>query len=132
MIRLIAVVFALAIATSAQAMSPAPLHQADGMVTQIRQNCGAGMRWNEALGRCATTSAAAGPPRSGHRRQLTKKPDRALPCGLPIHPNPMTTQIPQEVHMTIRIVITSSLFLAAMLLLPSSMAHGRSNGRLLE
>jgi len=27
------------------------------MITQVRQNCGAGMRWNEALGRCATTSA---------------------------------------------------------------------------
>ena len=57
MMRLIAVAFALAVATSAQAMSPAPLHQADGMVTQVRQNCGAGMKWNNALGRCATTSA---------------------------------------------------------------------------
>ena len=42
MIRLIAVVFALAVATSAQAMSPAPLHQPDGMITQIREACGAG------------------------------------------------------------------------------------------
>ena len=57
MIRLIAFGFALAVATSAQAMSPAPLHQPDGMITQVRSNCGAGMRWNEALGRCATTSA---------------------------------------------------------------------------
>ena len=56
-LRLIAVASALALATSAQAMSPAPLHQADGMLTQIRSNCGAGMRWNEALGRCATTAA---------------------------------------------------------------------------
>ena len=31
MIRFIAVIFALAIATSAEAMSPAPLHQADGI-----------------------------------------------------------------------------------------------------
>ncbi len=30
---------------------------ADGLITQVRSNCGAGMRWNEALGRCATTSA---------------------------------------------------------------------------
>ena len=59
MIRLIAVAFALAVATSAQAMSPVPLHQADGMITQVRQACGAGMKWNNALGRCATTSAAA-------------------------------------------------------------------------
>ena len=57
MIRFIAVTFALAVATSAQAMSPAPLHQADGMITQVRQACGAGMKWNNALGRCATTSA---------------------------------------------------------------------------
>ena len=42
MIRLIAVAFALAVATSAQAMSPAPLHQPDGMITQVRQACGAG------------------------------------------------------------------------------------------
>ena len=56
-LRLIAVASALAVATSAQAMPPAPLHQADGLITQVRQNCGAGMRWNEALGRCATTSA---------------------------------------------------------------------------
>ena len=57
MIRFIAVAFALAVASSAQAMSPAPLHQPDGMITQVRQNCGAGMKWNNALGRCATTSA---------------------------------------------------------------------------
>ena len=57
MIRLIAVAFALTLATSVQAMSPTPLHQPDGMITQIRENCGAGMKWNNALGRCATTSA---------------------------------------------------------------------------
>ena len=58
MIRLIAVAgFAVAVATSVQAMPLPPLHQPDGMITQVRHNCGAGMRWNEALGRCATTSA---------------------------------------------------------------------------
>ena len=57
-LRLIAfAALALAVTTSADAMSPAPLHQPDGMITQVRSNCGAGMRWNEALGRCATTSA---------------------------------------------------------------------------
>jgi hypothetical protein len=36
MIRFIPVAaFALAFATSAQAMSPAPLHQPDGMTTQV-------------------------------------------------------------------------------------------------
>ena len=43
MIRLISVVFALALVTSAQAMSLAPLHQQDGMLTQVREACGAGM-----------------------------------------------------------------------------------------
>ena len=43
MIRLIAVAtFALAVATSAQAMSPAPLHQPNGLITQVREACGAG------------------------------------------------------------------------------------------
>jgi hypothetical protein len=36
MIRLLAVIFALAVATSAEAMSPAPL-QPDSMITQVRQ-----------------------------------------------------------------------------------------------
>jgi len=43
MIRLLAVAAStLAIATSAHAMSLAPLHQPDGMVTQVREACGAG------------------------------------------------------------------------------------------
>ena len=43
MVRLIAVAaIALAVATSAQAMSPAPRHQADGVITQVRQSCGVG------------------------------------------------------------------------------------------
>ena len=55
MIRLIAVVFALAFATSAQAMSLAPLHLADSIITQVREGCGAGMHMIN--GRCVTTSA---------------------------------------------------------------------------
>ena len=54
-LRLIAVAFALTVTTSAQAMSPAPLHQADGMITQVRHACGAGMHYLN--GRCITTSA---------------------------------------------------------------------------
>jgi hypothetical protein len=43
MIRLIAVAaFSLAVATSAQAMSPVPLHQPDGMITQVAYGCGPG------------------------------------------------------------------------------------------
>ena len=42
MVRLVAVAaIALAAATSALAMSPVPLHQADSMITQVR-NCGPG------------------------------------------------------------------------------------------
>ena len=38
MIRLlISVAFAFAVATSAEAMSPAPLHEPDAMITQIRK-----------------------------------------------------------------------------------------------
>ena len=37
MIRLLAVVFALTVATSAEAMSPTPIYQPNGMITQIRQ-----------------------------------------------------------------------------------------------
>jgi hypothetical protein len=55
MIRLIALVFTLAVATSAQAMSVAPRHQSDNMITQVRQACGAGMHMVN--GRCVTTSA---------------------------------------------------------------------------
>ena len=57
MIRFIAVAFALAVATSAQAMSPAPLHQADGMITQVREACGAGAGMHMVNGACITTSA---------------------------------------------------------------------------
>ena len=36
MIRLVAVAIVLAVATSAQAMSPAPLHQPEGMIMQVQ------------------------------------------------------------------------------------------------
>jgi hypothetical protein len=40
MIRFVAVILALAVTTSAQAMSPAPLQQADGITTQVAFWCG--------------------------------------------------------------------------------------------
>jgi hypothetical protein len=44
MMRLIAVAgFALAVATSAEAMTSAPIHQPDGMMTQVAYACGPGM-----------------------------------------------------------------------------------------
>lgn len=42
MIRFVAVAFALTIATSAQAMPLAPLHQLDGMTTHVAYRCGIG------------------------------------------------------------------------------------------
>jgi hypothetical protein len=42
MIRFIAIIFALTVATSPDAMSPAPLHPSDGMVMQVREACGVG------------------------------------------------------------------------------------------
>lgn len=43
MIRLIAVAgFALSVATSTQAMTPAPIPQPDGMITQVVLACGVG------------------------------------------------------------------------------------------
>ena len=55
MIRLIAVAFALVVATSAQATLLAPLHHPDGMVTQVREACGAGMHMVN--GTCMRTAA---------------------------------------------------------------------------
>ncbi len=55
MIRFIAVAFCLAVATSAQAMSPVPLHQENGTIVQVREACGAGMHMVN--GQCVTTAA---------------------------------------------------------------------------
>src|SRR5262245_49235364 len=41
--RLIAIAFALALASAAQAMPIAPVQQPDSMVTTVREACGAGM-----------------------------------------------------------------------------------------
>jgi hypothetical protein len=54
MIRLIVIAFALTLATLAQAMPLPQLDKQDGVVTQVRQNCGAGMHYVEGVG-CRTT-----------------------------------------------------------------------------
>ena len=64
MIRLFIVVFALAVATSAQAMSPAPLNQPDSMVTQVREACGA--RFHMVHGTCVRTAARRNAARWGN------------------------------------------------------------------
>jgi hypothetical protein len=55
MIRLITVAFALVVSTSAQATPLAPLQQPDGMITQVREACGAGMHMVN--GTCVRTAA---------------------------------------------------------------------------
>ena len=54
MIRLITVAFALVVSTSAQATPLAPLHQPDGMITQVREACGAG--YHMVNGTCVRTA----------------------------------------------------------------------------
>jgi hypothetical protein len=78
MIRLIAIAFALALASSTQAMPPVPLQQTDEMVITVREACGAGMR-RTAGGVCVRTHShyrrvgvgvggVAGPARRAVRR----------------------------------------------------------------
>ena len=55
MLRLIAVTFVLIVSTSAQATPLAPLSQPDGMTTQVREACGAGMHMVN--GTCVRTAA---------------------------------------------------------------------------
>jgi hypothetical protein len=62
MIRLVAVAFALALASSAQAMPPVPVQQSDEMVVQVREACGPGMR-RAAGGACIRTPARRGASR---------------------------------------------------------------------
>lgn len=55
MIRLIAVAFALSVATSAQALTPAPFAQPDGIITKIAAACGAGRTRNNGVCMARTT-----------------------------------------------------------------------------
>jgi len=55
MMRLIAVAFALTLASFAQAMPLAPLQQQDGTVITVREACGAGMHMVN--GTCVRTHA---------------------------------------------------------------------------
>ena len=56
MIRLFAVAFVLALASSAQAAPLVPLQQAESIVIQVREACGPGMR-RTAGGACIRTPA---------------------------------------------------------------------------
>ena len=60
MTRLIAVAgFALAVATSAHAITPAPIPQSDGMITQVRLGCGVGRTM--VAGRCVANHDSPDP-----------------------------------------------------------------------
>ena len=43
MIKLLAIVFVVAFASSAQAFSPAPIHSSDKLIFKVRHACGPGM-----------------------------------------------------------------------------------------
>jgi hypothetical protein len=72
MIRLIAVAFALALASSAQAMPPAPLLHSDDMVINVREACGAGM--HRVNGRCVGT------PARRHARRAIRRCAAGVTC----------------------------------------------------
>ena len=68
MLRLIAVAFALAVATSAQAMSPAPLHQPDGISAEARyRGVARGHRYGVARGYGHRRYGYGGDGRYGYR-----------------------------------------------------------------
>jgi hypothetical protein len=74
MTRFIAVAFAFALASSAQAMPPVPLQQPDETVIQVLEGCGAGMRRTaggacvRAISRYRGAYVGAGPARRAVRR----------------------------------------------------------------
>jgi hypothetical protein len=57
MVKLVVVVFAMAVASSAQALPLVPTHQPDSLITTVREGCGAG--FTKANGRCVRTPARA-------------------------------------------------------------------------
>jgi len=110
MIRLIAVAFALALASSAEAMPPAPIQQSDEMVIQVREGCGAGMR-RTAEGACvrirgydfATQPRRTVPP----NRPLMHPGAAPFPaCPRPGYPNPRGCQ---NQHSMLRLTAPAEL-----------------------
>jgi hypothetical protein len=57
MIRLFAVGCVLALASAAQAMSPAPIQGPDSLIVSVREDCGVG--FTRVNGRCVRTPARA-------------------------------------------------------------------------
>jgi hypothetical protein len=67
MIRLSALAFVLAIASSAQAMPLVPLQQPESLVSQVREACGAGL--TRVNGVCVRTPARAAARRGAVRNK---------------------------------------------------------------
>lgn len=65
MIRLIAVAFALTVASAAQAFTPAPVKQPNDLVINVREACGAGM--HRVNGVCIRTPARRSASRAVRR-----------------------------------------------------------------
>lgn len=72
MIRLIAVAFALTLASSVQAMPPVPLQPSDDMLMTVREACGAGM--HRVNGRCVGT------PARRHARRAVRRCAAGVTC----------------------------------------------------
>jgi hypothetical protein len=72
MIRLIAVAFALAVASSTQAMPPMAAQQPDETVIHVREHCGAGM--HRVSGRCIGT------PARRHARRAVRRCAAGVTC----------------------------------------------------
>ncbi len=72
MTRLIAIAFALTLASSVQAMPLAPLYQPDELVIMVREACGAGM--HRVGGVCVRNVAAR------HARRAVRRCARGVTC----------------------------------------------------
>jgi len=72
MSRLIAVAFALALASSVQAMPRAPIQQSGDMIINVREACGAGM--HRVNGRCVGT------PARRHARRAVRRCAAGVTC----------------------------------------------------
>jgi hypothetical protein len=83
MMRLIAVAFALALASSAQAIPLAPLQQTDGIVIPVREGCGVGRQLVNGV--CMRNSTVRRMVRKCRARNMRFVNGRCQPKG---HPRP--------------------------------------------
>jgi hypothetical protein len=84
MMRLIAIAFALALASSAQAMPQASLPQTDDMVVQVRQGCGLGRQLVDGV--CVRNSSVRATVRKCRAKKMRVVNGRCQPRGQPRPP----------------------------------------------